>query len=80
VRPVQVLRRAARSGDRIPVGTRLSAPFQTSPGAHPASCTMGTGTKRLGRGIDHTPLSTAEVKERVELYLYLSGPSRPVIG
>ena len=29
--------------DRIPVGTRFSAPVQTGPGAHPASCTIGTG-------------------------------------
>jgi predicted aminopeptidase len=27
--------------DRIPVGARFSAPVQISPGAHPASCTMG---------------------------------------
>ena len=25
-------------------GARLSAPVQTSPGAHPAFCTMGTGS------------------------------------
>jgi hypothetical protein len=37
--------------------------------------------KRPGRGIDHPPPSSAEVKERVELYLYsLSWPSWPVIG
>ena len=36
--------RAGRSGDRIPVGTRFSAPVQTGPGAHPASCTMDTGS------------------------------------
>jgi hypothetical protein len=35
---------ARRSGDRIPVGARFSAPVQTDPGAHPASCTMGTGS------------------------------------
>jgi len=28
--------------DRIPVGTRFSAPVQTGPGAHPASCKMDT--------------------------------------
>jgi len=33
---------AGRSGDRIPVGARFSIPGQTGPGAHPASCTMGT--------------------------------------
>ena len=66
--------RAGRSGDRIPVGARFSAPVQTGPGAHPASCTMGTGyfpgVKRPGRGVAHPPPSSAEVKERVELYLY----------
>ena len=33
------------------------------------------------RGADHPPSSSAEVKERVELYLYSpSGPSWPVLG
>ena len=36
--------RAGWSRDRILVGARFSAPVQTSPGAHPASCTMGTGS------------------------------------
>jgi len=37
--------------------------------------------KRPGRGVDHPPPSRAEVKERVELYLYSpSGPSWPVLG
>jgi hypothetical protein len=32
--------------------------------------------KRLGRGVDHPPSSSARVKEGVELYLYSpSGPS-----
>jgi len=55
-------------------GTRFPAPVQTDPEAHPASYTMGTGSfpglKRPGRGVDHPPTSSAEVKERVELYLY----------
>ena len=66
--------RAGRSGDRIRVGARFSAPVPTSPGAHPASCTMGTrslpGVKRPRRGVDHPLSSNAEVKERIELYLY----------
>ena len=38
-------------------------------------------TKRPGRGVDHPPQPRAEVKERVELYLYsLSGNSWPVLG
>ena len=36
--------RAGRSGKRIPVGVRFSAPVQTSPGAHPASYTIGAGS------------------------------------
>jgi hypothetical protein len=61
------------------------APVQTGPGAHPASYTMGTGSflgvRQPGCGADHPPPSSAEVKERVELYLYsTSGSSKPVIG
>jgi hypothetical protein len=77
--------RAGRSGDRIPVGTKFSAPVQTSPGTHPASYTMGTGSfpgvKRPGRGVDHPTPSSAEVEGRVELYI--CSPSRsswPVLG
>ena len=40
-------------------GARFSAPVQTGPGAHPASCTMGTGSfpgvKRPGRGVEPSP-------------------------
>ena len=49
---------AKRSGDRIPVGARFSAPVQTGRGAHPASCTMGTGSfpgVKSGRGVTLTP-------------------------
>ena len=57
------LSRPQRSGDRIPVGQRFSAPVQTGPGAHPAFSRMGTGSfptvKRLGRGVDHPPASNA---------------------
>ena len=64
-------------------GARFSAPVQTGPGAHPASCTMGTGSfsgvKQPGRGT-HPP-SSADVKEIVELCLYFPpGPSWPVLG
>jgi hypothetical protein len=59
--------RAGRSGDLIPVGARFFAHVQTGPGAHLASCTMGTGSfpgvKRPGRGADHPPPSSAEVKK-----------------
>jgi hypothetical protein len=76
---------AGWSGDRIPVGARVSAPNQTDPGAHPASYTVGTesfpGVKQAGHGVDHPPPSSAEVEGRVELYFYSpSGPSWPVLG
>ena len=52
---------------------------------HPASCTMGTGSfpvaKPPDRDVDHPPPPSAEVKKRVELYLYsLSRRSWPVLG
>ena len=50
--------RAGRSGDRMPVQVRCSAPVQTGPGTHPASCTMGTGCfpgVKTGRGVTLTP-------------------------
>jgi len=88
--PVQLSRysdslRARRSGDRIPVRARFSAPVPSGSVAYPASYTIGTesfsGVKQPGRGVDHTPPSRAETEERVELYLYSSsGPSWPVLG
>jgi hypothetical protein len=51
---------------KIPVGARFLAHVQTGPGAHPASCTMGTGSflgvKRPTRGADHPPPFSAEVE------------------
>ena len=50
--------RAGRSGNRILVGARFSAPVQTGPEAHPASCTMGTGSfpgVKIGRGVTLIP-------------------------
>jgi hypothetical protein len=50
---------------------RFSAPVQTGLEAHITSCTMGTGDKvRPGRDADPSPTSSAEVKNKVELYLY----------
>jgi len=49
--------RAGRSGFRFSVG-RDFQPVQTGPGAHPASCTMGTGSfpgVKCGRGVTLTP-------------------------
>jgi hypothetical protein len=72
-------------GIRSRWGARFSIPIHTGPGARPASYTMGTesfpGVKRPGPGIDHPPPSSAEVKERVQLYLYSPFvPSWPILG
>ena len=66
--------RAGRCGDGIPVASRFSLLVQTGSEALSASCAMDTGSflgvNRPGRGDDHAPPSGAEVKERVELYLW----------
>ena len=52
--------RVGMSGDRIPVGARFSAPVHTGPGAHPACCTMDTGSfpgVKSGRGVTLSPHS-----------------------
>jgi hypothetical protein len=58
-----------RSWLQITVGARFSAPVHTGSRGHPVSYAMGTGLKRPGRGVNHTPLPSAKVKERVELWL-----------
>ena len=67
-------RRARRSGDRIPVGARFSAPFH-GPGAHPASYTMGTEffpvVKWPERGLDQPPHLAPRLKKE---YSYISTP------
>jgi len=67
------------------VAARFTAPVQTGREAHTASYIMGTGSfpgvKDPGFGVDHPLPSIAEIKERVELYLYSpSGPSWTVLG
>jgi hypothetical protein len=54
-------------------GVRFTAPVQNGHVAYQTSCTLGNGfiprgVKRLGLGADHRPPSSAEVRERVELY------------
>jgi hypothetical protein len=66
-------------------GARFFAQVQTGPGAHPASCTMDTGSfpgvKRSGRGADH-PLLLA-LRMRMSRTIPLLPPLDswwPVIG
>jgi hypothetical protein len=48
---------------------------QIGSGAHPASCTMGTGgpfpgaEEQPGRDADHSPPSSAKVENEYELYI-----------
>jgi hypothetical protein len=57
--------------------------LQTGSGAHPASCTMGTGgpfsggKERPGRDADHSPPSSADVVNEKELYLLSPPPQAP---
>jgi hypothetical protein len=57
-----------RSGGRIPVGVRFSAPFRTGPGAHPTYYTKGAGSfpgvKRPGRGVDHPSHLAPRLKKK----------------
>jgi hypothetical protein len=49
------------------LGARFFAHLKNGPGAQPSFCVMGTvffpGIKRPGRGADHPPPSSAEVKK-----------------
>ena len=61
------------------MGAIFSAEVQTGPGVHPSLGTVGTGSLpgviRPGLEADHPPLSSANVKETVELCLH--SPSAP---
>jgi hypothetical protein len=75
---------AGRAGNLMPVVARFSAPVQTGHRGTFGLLYNGyrasfRGVKWPGRGDDHAPPSRAEVKETVELYLYSSGPSWPVL-
>ena len=63
---------------------RFSTPVQTGPGAHPTSYLRGAGSlpgvKQRGRGVDNPNPSSAEVKERVEQYLYSPSGLWPALG
>ena len=65
---------AGRSGIEYRWG-RVFPPVQTGPGAHPANCKMGSrsfpGAEVAGAsGSPPPPAPSAQVVERVELYLY----------
>jgi hypothetical protein len=69
---------AGRSGDRIPVETRFSAPIQTGPGDHTASYTMDTrsfpGLSRPRRGTDHPSHLAPRLKKTYSsIYIYIQG-------
>jgi len=61
--------------------TRFSAPVQNGPGAHPASCIMGTGSfpgvKWPGHGVDHPPHLVPRLKKE---YSYTSTPPLDLRG
>ena len=72
--------RRVRSLDRIPLWATFSKFVQTDPVAQLVSYTMDIGSL-LGGGnrsvidANHTPPSSAEVKERVKMYLYSASVS-----
>jgi len=52
-----------------PGGARFSAPFQTGPEAHPASCAMGTKSfpgVRCSRGVRLTPHPLLVQRSKIE--------------
>jgi hypothetical protein len=67
-------------------GARFFSPVQTGRRAQSSLLYNGyqvslSGVKQPGHGVAHPPPSSAEVKERVYLYLYSTcGPSWPVLG
>jgi len=75
------LLRDGQSGQRITVGTKISTPIQTGPGAHPAPlykwyrfCTV---VQQPGCGADHPSPPSTEFIGTAELYSYsASKPSQ----
>jgi len=62
--------------DRIPVGAKFSTSVQTGPGAHPASCTVGTGSFQVvksGWSVTLTPYPIL-VSLVMKQYNYTSTP------
>jgi hypothetical protein len=59
-----------RYGDRIRAGARFSAPIRTCPGPTELPTQWVSEESDRGVALNHPNPSSAEVKERVELYLY----------
>ena len=73
--------RGSNSGGDEIFRTRPDRPWGLPILLHNRCRVSSPGVKRPGRGLDHPPSSSAEVKERVGLYLYshsldFRGPSR----
>jgi hypothetical protein len=66
----------------VDIGAGFSALVQTGSGAHPAQYRVSfRWIKQSDRGFDHPTPSSAEIKERVELYFCCpSGLSWRVLG
>ena len=70
--PLYVLAECLQAGpsrDQISVGARFSAPVQTGPEAHPASCTTGTGSfpgVRRSQGVKLTPHPLLGPRSKIE--------------
>jgi hypothetical protein len=66
------------------VRARFFAPVLTGPGAHPATCKMGTwsfpGVKRPGRGVDHPPHLAPRLLKSTAVTQLTLWPSWPVLG
>ena len=68
--------RTELSGNRIKVGGEIFFTLPARPLGPPTFLYNGyrvsyPAVKRPGRGVDHTPISSVEVKERVQLYIYI---------
>ena len=73
--------RAGRSGGDEIFRTRPDRPWGPPSLLYNGYRVFFSGVKRPGRGVNHPSPSSADVKERVELYLYSpAGPSWPLLG
>jgi len=67
-----------------PCGARFSSPIQKGPEGHPKShwsTEAFSWVKRPRSSLDHPPTSSAEVKEKLQLYLHFkSGSKSSIVG